>query len=137
MALQLDIVTPESLLLSTTAEMVVVPGEAGDFGVLPGHIPLISTLRPGFIDVYRDGATINERFFVRGGFAEATATRCIILAESAIDLKNADKQDLQQQVEALRAKAAKAEQKQKPEAEIAALNREADALELLLAEIKR
>ena len=69
-----ELVSPERLLLSRAVEMVVVPGSEGYFGVLPGHAPLVSTLNPGVIDVYENGA-IDERIFVAGGFAEVTPER--------------------------------------------------------------
>jgi F-type H+-transporting ATPase subunit epsilon len=62
--------------------MVIVPGGDGDFGVLPGHIPMISTVRPGVIEV-QDGGKIVRRFMVAGGFAEVTRERCTVLAEEA------------------------------------------------------
>jgi F-type H+-transporting ATPase subunit epsilon len=77
-----ELVSPERLELSTDVEMVVVPGTEGDFGVLPGHMPLISTIRPGIIYVFRDGK-VSERIFVEGGFAEVTQESCTILAEHA------------------------------------------------------
>ena len=77
-----ELVSPERLELSTEVEMVVVPGSEGDFGVLPGHMPLISTIRPGVIYVFRDGK-VSERIFVEGGFAEVTPESCTILAEHA------------------------------------------------------
>ena len=76
---QFELVSPEKLLLSEAVDMVVVPGTEGNFGVLPGHSLLISTVRPGVIDVY-DGATVSERIFVSGGFAEVTPERCTVLA---------------------------------------------------------
>ena len=75
-----DLVSPEKLLLSEDVEMVVVPGAEGDFGVLIGHAPLISALRPGVIDTYI-GTKVDKRIFVAGGFAEVTGKRCTILAE--------------------------------------------------------
>ena len=63
--------------------MVVVPGTEGNFGVLPGHSPLISTIRPGTIDIYQGGA-VTERVFVVGGIAEVTPERCTVLAEDAM-----------------------------------------------------
>ena len=60
-----DLVSPERLLLSTVAEMVTIPGTEGEMGVMAGHMPLISTLRPGIITV-SDG---DQRFYVMGGFA--------------------------------------------------------------------
>lgn len=98
--LQVEIVTPESLLLSETVSMVTIPGEMGDFGVLPGHAPLISTLRPGIIEVYQ-GESKTHRFFVRGGFAEVTTERCTLLAENATDVKDKSTADITAQIEAL------------------------------------
>lgn len=82
---QFELVSPEKLLISEAAEMVVVPGTEGNLGVLPRHAPLISTLRPGVIDVYQNGS-VTERIFVAGGFAEVTETRCTVLAEEAMPL---------------------------------------------------
>jgi F-type H+-transporting ATPase subunit epsilon len=79
---QFELVTPERLIVSAEVEMVVVPGSEGNFGVLPGHAPLISTIRPGTIDIYEGGA-ITERIFVVGGIAEVTPERCTVLADEA------------------------------------------------------
>ena len=78
-----ELVTPARLLVVEDADMVVVPGGDGDFGVLPGHAPLLSTLRAGVVHLY-DGDAIVERIFVSGGFAEVTAERCTVLAEEAV-----------------------------------------------------
>src|SRR5579864_9526796 len=83
MPLQFELVTPERLIVSTAVDMVVVPGSEGNFGVLPGHAPLISTIRPGTIDIY-EGRTVTERIFVVGGIAEVTPERCTVLADEAI-----------------------------------------------------
>jgi F-type H+-transporting ATPase subunit epsilon len=80
---QFELVSPERLILSTEVEMVVVPGTEGNFGVLPGHAPLISTIRPGTIDIYQGGA-ITERIFVVSGIAEVTPQRCTVLADEAM-----------------------------------------------------
>jgi F-type H+-transporting ATPase subunit epsilon len=80
---QFELVSPERLILSTEVEMVVVPGTEGNFGVLPGHAPLISTIRPGTIDIYQGGA-VSERIFVVGGIAEVTPERCTVLADEAM-----------------------------------------------------
>jgi F-type H+-transporting ATPase subunit epsilon len=79
---QFELVTPERLLLSEMVEMVVVPGTEGNFGVLPGHAPLISSIRPGTIDIY-EGQTIARRIFVVSGIAEVTPERCTVLADEA------------------------------------------------------
>lgn len=80
--LQFELVSPERLLASETASMVVIPGAEGDFGVLPEHAPLISTMRPGVIAIYQ-GDSVERQIFVEGGFAEVNASGCIILAEAA------------------------------------------------------
>ena len=85
-----ELVSPEKILVSEDVDMVVVPGTEGYFGVLPGHAPLISSIRPGTIDVY-NGKTIAERIFVAGGFAEVTNKRCTVLADEAIRLAAIDR----------------------------------------------
>jgi F-type H+-transporting ATPase subunit epsilon len=86
---QFELVSPEKLLLSEAVDMVVVPGSEGNFGVLAGHSLLISTVRPGVIDVY-EGNEVSERIFVSGGFAEVTAERCTVLADEAVPLSSLD-----------------------------------------------
>src|SRR5258707_171642 len=88
---QFELVSPEKLLVSRDVGMVVVPGGEGDFGVLPGHAPLISTVRPGVIEIYDDGTTLSDRIFVSGGFAEVTGERCTVLAEQALPCKDIDR----------------------------------------------
>ena len=88
--LTFELVSPEKLLFSSEVEMVVVPGVEGDFGVLPQHAPLISTVRPGVIDIYEAGK-ISRRIFVAGGFAEVTGARCTVLAEEATPLDEIDR----------------------------------------------
>lgn len=85
-----ELVSPEKILLSDTVEMVVIPGAEGNFGVLPGHAPLISSVRPGTIEVY-EGNNIAERIFIAGGFAEVTPERCTVLADEAITVSSLDK----------------------------------------------
>jgi F-type H+-transporting ATPase subunit epsilon len=82
---QFELVTPERIIKSIEAEMVVVPGTEGNFGVLPGHSPLISTIRPGNIEIYETRAAVSERIFVVSGIAEVTPERCTVLAEEAMD----------------------------------------------------
>ena len=98
---QFELVSPEKLLVSRDVGMVVVPGSEGDFGVLRDHAPLISTVRPGVIDVYDDGTTISDRIFVSGGFAEVTGERCTVLADQAIPLKAIDRAAVQKEIEEL------------------------------------
>ena len=87
---QFELVTPERLLLSETVEMVVVPGTEGNFGVLPGHAPLISTIRPGMIEIH-EGQAVTRRIFVVSGIAEVTPERCTVLADEAVSLDSLDR----------------------------------------------
>jgi F-type H+-transporting ATPase subunit epsilon len=82
--LHFELVTPERLIRSEEVTMVVVPGTEGDFGVLAGHAPFMSTLRNGDIAIYRGGMNVEpERIPVEGGFAEVSARGLTILAERA------------------------------------------------------
>ncbi len=89
--LHFELVSPERLLSSGKVAMVVVPGAEGDFGVLPGHAPVMSTIRPGAIAIYEaDSNTLTRRIFVDGGFAEVTPAGLTILAESATPVSDID-----------------------------------------------
>jgi F-type H+-transporting ATPase subunit epsilon len=83
MAIALEILSPEKLLLARDVDMVVIPGTDGDLGVLPGHAELITGLRGGLLDIYENNV-ITDRFFVSGGFAEITESRCAVLADSIV-----------------------------------------------------
>jgi F-type H+-transporting ATPase subunit epsilon len=87
------LVMPERELLATEADMVVVPGSEGDFGVLPGHAPLISTVRPGVLEVFQ-GSKAEQRFLVVGGFAEVTPERCTVLADEALPFETVTPEQL-------------------------------------------
>ena len=100
-----ELVTPERLLLSQEADMVVVPGGAGDFGVLPRHAPLISTVRPGTIRLH-DGGGDPAEIFVAGGFAEVTPERCTVLAEEAVPLAELDRAEVERELREAREDAA-------------------------------
>lgn len=88
----LEVVTPESLLISQEVEQVNIPGSEGEFGVLAGHAPFISELKPGVVAVYNHGQCI-ARFFAEDGFAEVIPGRCTILARHAVDLKNISREE--------------------------------------------
>ena len=78
----LELVSPEKLLLSRPVEMAIIPAAEGEMGVLPGQAPMIVALKGGVIRVQENGA-ITERLFVLGGFAEITPTRVTVLADEA------------------------------------------------------
>lgn len=79
---ELELVSPEKLLLSRAVEMVIIPAAEGDMGVLPGHAPMIVALKGGVISVRENGQE-TERMFVRGGFADVGPDRVTILADDA------------------------------------------------------
>ena len=81
MALHFELVTPARLVRSEDVYMVVVPGTEGEFGVLEGHAPFMSTVRDGAIKVYRTAGATPEEIQVQGGFAEVAATGLTVLAE--------------------------------------------------------
>jgi len=79
MSVNLEIVSPEKLLLSRPVDMVVIPASEGDMGVLEGHAPTMVMLRGGVISLY-EGDRVTDTLFVAGGFAEVTPERCTVLA---------------------------------------------------------
>ena len=91
-----ELVSPERLLLSVLADMVTVPGTEGYMGVMAGHSPLVSTLRAGMIDVQVDGK--DDRYFIRGGFAEISPVKITVLAEEAIPMTEMDLAVLDQRI---------------------------------------
>ena len=102
------LVMPERELIATEADMVVVPGSEGDFGVLPGHAPLISTVRPGVLEVYQ-GSKVQQRFLVAGGFAEVTPERCTVLADEAVPFEQVTAAQLDERERAARSDIADAD----------------------------
>lgn len=86
MALHFELVTPEKLFRSEDAYMVVVPGSEGNFGVLEGHAPLMSTVRNGDLLIYSGPNTLSGRIQVEGGFAEVNDKGLTVLAEKAIEV---------------------------------------------------
>jgi F-type H+-transporting ATPase subunit epsilon len=93
---QFELVSPERLLLSGPVDEVVVPGAEGYFTVLKGHAPFMSTMKPGVVDVKRADGDV--RIFVRGGFADVSASGLTILAEQAILVDEVDAGMLEQEV---------------------------------------
>ena len=88
-----ELASPEALLVSAAVDMVVVPGVEGDFGVLPGHAPFISAVRPGVIDIYQ-GEKIERRLFVSDGFAEVNERRCTVLSSEAYPLEELEREEV-------------------------------------------
>ena len=95
--LHFDLVSPERLLISADVDQVDVPGSEGDFGVMAGHAPVMTTLRPGVLTIQSPGKA-GEKYFVRGGFAEVTLGGLTILAEEAMPLAELDTAALDQRI---------------------------------------
>ncbi len=81
MPLHFELVTPAKLVRSEDVHMVVVPGSEGEFGVLEGHAPFMSTIRDGVLKIYRTDGAAPEEILIEGGFAEVSDTGLTVLAE--------------------------------------------------------
>jgi F-type H+-transporting ATPase subunit epsilon len=95
--LKFDLVSPERLLVSEEVESVVVPGGEGYFTVLARHAPLMSTLKPGQLEVKGLSGSV-QKYFVRGGFADVNPNGLTILADQVIPLEDLDAAALAQEV---------------------------------------
>ena len=96
-----DLVSPENLIFNDEVGMIIVPGKDGDFGVLPGHSKVMSSLRPGRVMVYGEGKNLLKSFFVSGGFAEVNPEKCIVLAESVDEVNALNKSSIEKEVQEL------------------------------------
>ncbi|HTW29784.1 MAG TPA: ATP synthase F1 subunit epsilon [Acetobacteraceae bacterium] len=99
MSIELEIVSPERLLLSRPVDMAVIPGSEGDIGVLGGHAPMIIMLRGGTIALHENGQ-VTERLFVAGGFAEITPERCTVLADEALPISEVSRAEAERRLKA-------------------------------------
>lgn len=101
-ALKFELVSPEKLLMSADVEHVVVPGTEGDFGVLPGHAPTLSTLRPGILEILDEGKGSSKRIYVRGGLADAGPESLTILAQQAVEVDELDTATIDKEIADIR-----------------------------------
>ena len=99
-----DLVSPENLIFNDEVGMIIVPGKDGDFGVLPGHSKVMSSLRPGRVMVYGEDKNLLKSFFVSGGFAEVNPEKCIVLAESVDEINSIEKGSIEKEIEELEQK---------------------------------
>ncbi|MEE2699710.1 MAG: ATP synthase F1 subunit epsilon [Pseudomonadota bacterium] len=107
-SVEFELVSPERLIKSEPVEMVVIPGTEGDLGILPGHSLLIATMRPGTIDIYKNGL-VAEKIFISGGFAEISPERCTVLAEEALPVNDISREKAMERLEKAKEMLAKAE----------------------------
>ena len=96
-----DLVSPENLIFNDEVGMIIVPGKDGDLGILPGHSKLMSSLRPGRVMVYGEDKNLLKSFFVSGGFAEINPEKCIVLAESVVELNTLEKSLIEKEIQDL------------------------------------
>ena len=83
-----ELVSPERQLFSGAVTQVVVPGADGDFGILAGHAPFVSSIRPGILTIFGEGQP--KRLYIRGGFAEVSGGTLTVLAEQAVAVEDID-----------------------------------------------
>lgn len=95
---QFELVTPERLAVSAEVEMVEVPGELGDFGVLAGHAPFMSMIRPGVVTVHQTGAE-PAYYFIPSGYAEVNTESCTVLAEHVRFLSEVNAEEAAKELE--------------------------------------
>jgi F-type H+-transporting ATPase subunit epsilon len=93
-----DIVTPAKKLYTQECYMVVVPGELGAMGFMPGHAPLVSTLADGTVRVYSDASTVSQTYALQGGYVQVTGEKVIILADKAVPVGEIDVDDVKAQI---------------------------------------
>jgi F-type H+-transporting ATPase subunit epsilon len=97
MPVNLEIVSPEKLLLSRDVDMVVIPALEGDMGVLEGHAPTMVILRGGIVSLY-EGDRVTDTLFVAGGFAEVTPERCTVLAGEAMPVNELERTEAEKRL---------------------------------------
>jgi F-type H+-transporting ATPase subunit epsilon len=102
-----DLVSPERLLLSGEVDQVDVPGSEGDFGVLAGHAPMVTSLRPGVLTIKREGSEV--KVIILGGFAEVSASGLTVLADNAVMAEEFDQGLLDSHIQEIETKMAKLE----------------------------
>ena len=100
-----DIVTPAEKLYTQECYMVVVPGELGEMGFMPGHAPLVSSLADGSVRVYSDASTLSQTYALQGGYVQVTGEKVIILADKAIPVDQIDANEVRAKISELEAQA--------------------------------
>jgi F-type H+-transporting ATPase subunit epsilon len=104
---QFELVSPEKVLFSGEASMVVIPGEEGDFGVLYNHAPLLSSIRPGVVTITLPSGE-KKAVFVANGFADVDDNVCSVVAEEAEPVIEIDRAAVEEKLKTLRESLARA-----------------------------
>ncbi|BCH21764.1 ATP synthase epsilon chain [Mesorhizobium sp. L-8-10] len=100
-AFKFELVSPERLLVSQDVESVVIPGAEGEMTVMANHAPVMTTVKPGVVTV-KPAAGGEERYVVFGGFADILPSGCTLLAESAVSVRDIDRNDLARRIQEAR-----------------------------------
>jgi F-type H+-transporting ATPase subunit epsilon len=95
--LHFELVSPARLLFSGDVASVTIPGTEGEMGIFPGHAPILATLKPGVVTVYKDGGG-TDRIFVRGGMVEVNPQGLTLLAEVAIPMTELNAEAIAKQI---------------------------------------
>ena len=88
--IKVDVVSAEEHIFSGEAELVSLPGTSGELGIMPGHLPLITLIRPGFVRVHVPGEQEPEQIFVAGGVLEVQPEQVTVLSDTAVRSKDLD-----------------------------------------------
>lgn len=132
--IKVDVVSAEEQIFSGEAELVSLPGTSGELGIMPGHLPLITLIRPGFVRIHAAGREEPEQIFVAGGVLEVQPDRVTVLADTAVrskDLDEARAKEALAAAEAARSTATGSIEIARIEAEISALAAELAAIRKL------
>ena len=93
-----ELVSPERKLMSEKAWQVTIPGQEGDFGVRANHSSLVSSIRPGVVEIISKQGDKPTKIFIAGGFADVTASNCTVLAEEATMVADLDQGTLEKEI---------------------------------------
>ena len=131
--IKVDVVSAEESIFSGDAELVSLPGKSGELGILPGHVPLITLIRPGFVRIHLPGKKEVEQVFVAGGVLEVQPDLVTVLADTAVRSNDLDEAKAGKALEDARAQ----RQNATGEIEIARLEAEMAALAAQIVAIKK
>lgn len=131
--IKVDVVSAEESIFSGDAELVSLPGKSGELGILPGHVPLITLIRPGFVRIHLPGKKEVEQVFVAGGVLEVQPDLVTVLADTAVRSNDLDEAKTAKALEDARAQ----RQNATGEIEIARLEAEMAALAAQIVAIKK
>lgn len=128
-----DVVSAEEAIFSGKASFVALPGQEGELGILPGHVPLITRIRPGAVRIKTEEGLEEEDVFVAGGILEVQPDRVTVLADTAVRSKDLDEAKAKKALE----EAKQAREQAKSNVEIAKLEATMSALAAQLAYIRK